>query len=266
MKGMGINIVAVGLLVLVVVVLASMFDLPGSDLSVTPPPTEMPAGYPIAMTRMVPAAAAGFSATAPDPGWGDALQPAPVALDPNTPQTYVAANIQLSEAHWQGMEALPLSDELKKKLKLPAQLTGLMVDEVSLAAGASGVMAGDVLLAVNGRKVESLRELQAQSRLVQMDTSVTLTVYRQGKILTFTMADTDNLGLAQVETAPMILPGDIMPHAYRGPCTQCHAIGASGHIVPDPDGIILPPGPIQAGAAMPHADRGPCVACHIILQ
>ncbi|CAK0745702.1 putative magnetosome multi-heme MamP [Gammaproteobacteria bacterium] len=182
-------------------------------------------------------------------------------------KAYVGPNIRLSEAHWQGLEALPLSTELKQKLRLPDTLNGLLIDEVTLNAAASGLLAGDVLGAVNGIEVNSLEALVQVSRLVQNQTNVMVTVYRKGQWLSFTLSAPDNLGFAQAETAPMILPGEIMPHPYRGPCTECHAIGTTGHIVPDPDNIILPPPPISAKVTTPpHKDRGPCRACHQIIQ
>jgi membrane-associated protease RseP (regulator of RpoE activity) len=181
-------------------------------------------------------------------------------------KAFVAPDIQLSEAHWQGLEALPLSSELKQKLKLPMDLKGLLIDEVTLNAATSGMLAGDVLLTVNQVPVRSLEDLLRESKRVQQARSASLVVYREGRMIALTLSAPDNLGFAQVETAPMIVPGEIMPHPYRGPCTQCHAIGTTGHIVPDPDGIILPPPPIRAGVKSPHKDRGPCQACHIVMQ
>ncbi|MBF0416683.1 MAG: magnetochrome domain-containing protein [Magnetococcales bacterium] len=173
---------------------------------------------------------------------------------------------KLSEGHWKGLEALPLSIELKKKLKLPMELEGLLIDEVTLNAAEAGLLAGDVLVAVNGKPVRTLEDLVTESRRVQMAKSASMLIYRKGKMQQFMLVAKNNLGFAQVETAPMILPGEIMPHPYRGPCTQCHAIGTTGHIVPDPDGIILPPPPIRANAVAPHKDRGPCQACHTIIR
>ncbi|MBF0116123.1 MAG: PDZ domain-containing protein [Magnetococcales bacterium] len=179
---------------------------------------------------------------------------------------YLNPKAKLSEGHWKGLEALPLSVELKKKLKLPMELEGLLIDEVTLNAAEAGLLAGDVLVAVNGKPVRSLEDLVTESRRVQMAKSASMLIYRKGKMQQFMLVAKNNLGYAQVETAPMILPGEIMPHPYRGPCTQCHAIGTTGHIVPDPDGIILPPPPIRANAVAPHKDRGPCQACHIITR
>ncbi|CAK0756079.1 Multi-heme protein MamP [Gammaproteobacteria bacterium] len=182
---------------------------------------------------------------------------------------YVGPNIRLSEAHWQGFEALPLSAELKQKLRLPETLNGLLIDEVTLNAATSGLLAGDVLGAVEGTAVNSLEDLVQVSKRVQHQTSVVLMAYRKGQWLSLTLSAPDPLGFAQAESAPMILPGEIMPHPYRGACTDCHAVGTTGHIVPDPDGIILPPPPLSARAQAtppPHQDRGPCRACHQIIQ
>ncbi|MBF0144363.1 MAG: magnetochrome domain-containing protein [Magnetococcales bacterium] len=177
---------------------------------------------------------------------------------------FVNPRVRLSEGHWKGLEALPLSAELKRKMRLPPELEGLLVDEVTLNAAAAGLLAGDVIVAVNGRPVKTLEEFLAESRRVQLEKRASIMVFRAGRLQTYLLQGKNNLGYAQVETAPMILPGEIMPHPYRGPCTSCHAIGSTGHIVPDPDGIVLPPPPIRAGVACPHQDRGPCQACHVI--
>ncbi|MBF0136222.1 MAG: PDZ domain-containing protein [Magnetococcus sp. DMHC-1] len=265
MKLTGNTIVAVGMAVVAALVLASIFDLPGADMSVTPHPP----GTPNAEVIFGPGMGAGMHValtTAPGFAWQERRNTAPMPLQPDQQGGTVAPEIRLSEAHWQGLEALPLSVELKRKLKLPMDLEGLLVDEVSLITAAAGLRAGDVLVQFHGQPVHSLRELQAVTRRYQSLNQATLTVYRKGALLTFNVKAEENLGLAQVETAPMILPGDIAPHRYRGACTQCHAIGTTGHIVPDPDGIVLPPGPILAGVQSPHRDRGACAVCHQIIQ
>jgi membrane-associated protease RseP (regulator of RpoE activity) len=184
----------------------------------------------------------------------------------DTLKPFLNPKARLAEGHWKGLEALPLSAELKKKLRLPMELEGLLVDEVTLNAATAGLLAGDVILAINSQRIRTLEELKAATLRIQLAKSATITVYRGGKVQNFLLVAQNSLGQAQVETAPMILPGEIMPHPYRGPCTQCHAIGTTGHIVPDPDGIVLPPPAIRAGTAVPHKDRGPCQACHQIIQ
>ncbi|MBF0381841.1 MAG: PDZ domain-containing protein [Magnetococcales bacterium] len=205
------------------------------------------------------------------PGLG-AVPVAMVAVNPAPTPTvmgYVDPAIQLSEGHWQGMEVLPLSTELKKKLKLPRRLNGLLVDEVTLYAAESGLMAGDVLVAINSRPVLSIEDMVRETKRLQARNSATLTAYRREEWKRFTLRvpPGDNLGFAQVETAPMVLPGAMRPHPYRGPCSSCHRIAQTGQpMMPDPDGIILPPPPISANAPMPHQDRGPCHVCHKIIN
>lgn len=193
---------------------------------------------------------------------------------------YVAPNVQLAEAHWQGLEAVPLTKTLKQKLQLPATLKGLLVDETTLAGARSGLQAGDVLVAVAGKPVRTLKDLLRASKRVQQQEAVTLSVFRQSLLtaapnpgsarrakpwLDVILYAKGGLGFAQVETAPMILPADVPPHAPRGVCTDCHPIGTFGHMVPDPDAITLPVPPIRAGTPSPHRDRGPCEACHTLL-
>ncbi|MBF0179731.1 MAG: magnetochrome domain-containing protein [Magnetococcales bacterium] len=236
------SLLSAGFLGLIALVFLAMFSSPrGVDAPLAPAPAVQP-------RTIVPA------------------QPPAPETAPGSPAPFINPKARLSEGHWKGLEALPLSAELKQKLRLPMELEGLLVDEVTLNAARAGLLAGDVIVTINGRAVNTLEAMVEESRKVQMSKSVPITVYRAGRLQTFLLVARTNLGLAQVETAPMILPGDIMPHPYRGPCTQCHPIGSTGHIVPDPDGVILPPPPIRADAAAPHKDRGPCQACHPIIQ
>lgn len=265
MKIGGSGVVALGLLVLFVFLAVALFSDP--DYSSLPPADPYAnlssAGSAPGISQPMFSAVQGLPIAMQNPAQARAVTPTPMPgggfYDPG---------IQLSEGHWQGLEALPLSGELKKKLKLPKKLKGLLIDEVSLYAALSGMMAGDVMVAINNRPVYSLEDLIRESKRVQQHNFAKITVYRKEDLRTFTLmvAPGDNLGFAQVETAPMILPGDMRPHPYRGPCTSCHAVGTSGHMVPDPDGIILPPPPIMANARVPHQDRGPCQACHKIIN
>ncbi|MBF0448127.1 MAG: PDZ domain-containing protein [Magnetococcales bacterium] len=261
MRFNGNSIVTLGLLLLVVVFGFGLFSSP--DYSQLPVSTG-------ASTRTAPGLA-GVSGVSGVEAIPVALQPMPLGMGrvESKGGAFTDPAIQLSEGHWQGMEALPLSAELKKKLKLPSRLKGLLIDEVTLYAATSGMRAGDVLIAVNSRPVLTLEDLVRETKRLQARQTASLTVYRNGDWKTFTLAvpEGDNLGFAQVETAPLILPGAMRPHPYRGPCTQCHAIGVLGKPrMPDPDGILLPPPPISANATMPHQDRGPCQVCHKIVN
>jgi hypothetical protein len=251
MKLSGNGIVALGFVVLLLILGIGLFTAPDySNL----PPSGSASGSTVILSgaEVVPVAM---------------MVPTPVPAPGLT--GYAAPGIQLSEGHWQGMEALPLSTELKKKLKLPKRLNGLLIDEVTLYAAQSGLMAGDVLVAVNSRPVLTIEALVRESKRIQSRNSATLTAYRREEWKTFTLRvpQGDNLGFAQVETAPMVLSGSMRPHPYRGACTLCHTIAQTGQpMMPDPDGIILPPPPIRANARMPHQDRGPCNVCHKIIN
>ena len=194
------------------------------------------------------------------------------------PPNYVAPDIQLSEAHWQGMDTMRLTQELRQKLKLPRGLQGILVDEVTLNAARSGLLAGDVIIAVEDGPVTTLEEFQRQTKIVRNRSHALITVMRKsGKKedrrysmsrRTLVLRANGELGFAQMETAPMILPGAGRPHDQRGPCTSCHAIGRGFELAPDPDGITLPPPPLSMATIgkqpSPHRDRGSCEACHMI--
>ena len=193
---------------------------------------------------------------------------------------FVPASVQLYEAHWQGMDTRLLTAELRRKLRFPEGLEGILVGEVSLAAGRSGLLGGDVIVAVEGQPVSTLEAFQEASRTVADRTQATISVLRKSGVkdpagnravmlrLTLALAAERPLGFAQVEGAPMIKAGDPRPHPDRGPCTQCHSIGSGVELAPDPDLITLPPPVLTRDAAArgarPHEDRGPCLACHVI--
>ncbi|MFN3076723.1 MAG: magnetosome magnetite formation protein MamP [Alphaproteobacteria bacterium] len=196
------------------------------------------------------------------------------------PPNYVPRTVQVFEAHWQGLDGRLLTGEIRRKLRFPDTLRGVLVGEVTLNAAASGVLAGDVIVMVENQPVATVEEFQRATRLVKDRREARLTVMRKraadaaGGIalsqMTLVLRGEPDLGFAQVEGAPMILPGAERPHSYRGACTNCHAVGRGFELTPDPDLITLPPAPITADVATrgmrPHEDRGPCEACHVILR
>ncbi len=266
--------------------LNQMNELPPAMLGQTAPPTPI-------IPQGVVEGPATMSAPPPDPMMLNAAAvrlerprlPLTVTDQPFQPETaaqvppnYLPAKIELYEAHWQGLDARKLDAELRKKLKFTPGLKGLLVGEVSLAAGDSGMLAGDVIVEVNGNPVATLEEFQRQTRLVRDEQTAKVKVHRKidemrdGRYvmrrLVLVIRGEPDLGMAQVEGAPMITAGDPRPHSYRGPCTDCHTIGTGFELTPDPDLITLPPPPITQAVAtsgqMPHRNRGPCVACHVV--
>ena len=61
-----------------------------------------------------------------------------------SPAQQNAARKVLVEGHWLGMELIPITPELAREYKLPHGVAGLLVDEVTLEAAESGLLAGDV--------------------------------------------------------------------------------------------------------------------------
>ncbi|MEO5374202.1 MAG: PDZ domain-containing protein [Alphaproteobacteria bacterium] len=231
------------------------------------------------------------------PAVGDAASPEPLvqlaryrqpqipagdggAGGPAEPPNYVPRMVQLFEAHWQGLDGRLMTEELRRKLKFPPGLQGILVGEVTLNAAAAGILAGDVIIRVEDAAVATIEEFQHQTRRVKDRPQAAVTLLRKGRAdtgggvamsqLTVLLRGEPDLGFAQVEGAPMILPGAERPHPYRGACTNCHPIGRGFELTPDPDLITLPPPPITADAAArgmrPHEDHGPCEACHVIMR
>ncbi|MEO5338021.1 MAG: PDZ domain-containing protein [Magnetospirillum sp. WYHS-4] len=232
----------------------------------------MQAAAPVA----VPAAPNVASAVAQDMGAAGNVA-AGGAEDPAVPN-YIPRNVEIFEAHWQGMDCRLLTAELRKKLKFPMDLKGVLIGEVTLNAVDAGLFAGDVIVEIEDMPVETLEDLQRQSMGVRNQPQAKVVVLRKGpekerglytmQRLSLVLRANPYLGMAQVEGAPQIKPGDPRPHGYRGACTKCHAIGKGFELTPDPDLITLPPPPISRDAVVkgvpPHEDNGPCKACHII--
>jgi hypothetical protein len=191
--------------------------------------------------------------TDPLAGWG---QPPAPALDPR----------RFTEAHWQGLEVIPNTPLVAAALKIPADVPGVIVDDVTLPADLQGFQGGDLVMGVGNVATPDLTSfIEATDRirdLPQAEVVVLRGGQPQKKALTGLKP---RLGTANGETASMIRPGARMPHPYRGPCTNCHRIGTTGTIPVDQGDLMVTSAPnIRADAKRPHRDRGPCRACHQI--
>ncbi|HIJ38295.1 MAG TPA: PDZ domain-containing protein [Rhodospirillaceae bacterium] len=190
---------------------------------------------------------------------------------------YVARKLKVFEGHWQGLDGRILTSELARKLNYPSGVQGVLLGEVTLAAANAGLLGGDVIVSIDEMPVVTMEDLQTVTKAVAQRSEARVTVLRKDsratgtsvlRRLTVVVKAEGGLGFAQLEGAPMILPGDPRPHGYRGACTECHPIGQGFELTPDPDLISLPPpqitSEIAAAGRSPHEDRGPCEACHII--
>jgi hypothetical protein len=218
-------------------------------------------------------------AASTSPGLINVAQPFVEQEKTNTPANFIPANIELSEAHWQGMDVTKLTAELRQKLRYPRGLLGIMIDEVTLNAAGSGFLAGDIITHIEKIPVTTLEQYQQASRSVRSQRKATLTVLRKAESdggrysmrrVSLALPGDPDLGFAQVEAAPMIVPGDGRPHPYRGACTRCHTIGTGFELTPDPDLITLQPPTLSHATVVkginPHRDRGQCEACHLIIR
>ena len=186
-----------------------------------------------------------------------------------SPAQQNAAQKVLIEGHWLGMELIPLAPELVVEYKLPKGVVGLLVDEVTLEAAESGLLAGDVLQNINGYPVKTLDDFAKVTRKIESLREASLGILRNGNPLFISLQSSwGKLGVSQNEAAQPIQPGAISPHRDRGrPCTDCHIIMKNGGQLPTDAGDILPnPPPISGSANAPHSYRGECNTCHTILR
>lgn len=185
-----------------------------------------------------------------------------------SPKEQNAAHKELIEGHWLGMELIPLTPELAKEYKVPLEIKGLLVDEISLESAESGILAGDLVVAVGGVATPDLRAFTEATRRVKNRNKAKVLVSRRGQLLEFTFSSEMTLGFSQNEAAQPITPGALSPHRRRArPCTSCHIIMVTGGQLPTDAGDILPNAPpITKGAISPHQYRGKCNNCHIILK
>jgi hypothetical protein len=174
------------------------------------------------------------------------------------------------EGHWLGMETVDLTAPLRSAYRIPANVSGVIVDEITLESAESGILAGDVITSIEDRKTPDLGEFFRATLAVSAEKQAEVVVCRVGVEKRFMLAAKNSpvLGFAAMEGAQPIRPGALSPHRQRRQaCTACHVIMTTGGQLPVDAGDILPsPPPIPAGARAPHAYRGACNSCHPIMR
>jgi hypothetical protein len=172
-----------------------------------------------------------------------------------------------AEAHWQGLEAVPKTPTLAQWLKLPADVAGVILDDVTLPADLQGFRAGDLVTAVDGVPTPNLVAFIRATERIRDQKQVVIDIVRSGAPQRLELvALLKRLGIANGETPPMIPPGAVRPHRYMGPCLNCHRIGMTGNLAADQgDNLKNAPGPVRLTDVSLHRDRGACAACHQIL-
>ncbi len=191
----------------------------------------------------------------------------PAAALPS-PREQNAAGKVLVEGHWLGLEVIPLAPELAKLYGVPKGESGVLVDEITLEAAESGLLAGDLVRSVGGLPTPDLKAFSLATQRVREERQARVGISRRGEKMTFVIEarNTREMGFAQMEAAQPIMPGSISPHRSRKrACTDCHIIMRTGGQLPTDAGDILPnPPPITGGATAPHGDRGRCSVCHVV--
>ncbi|MBF0618639.1 MAG: PDZ domain-containing protein [Candidatus Omnitrophica bacterium] len=195
-------------------------------------------------------------------------QRAPSGQNLPSPKEQNAAQKELIEGHWLGLEVIPITPELATEFKLAPDAKGILVDEISLESAESGILAGDVVLAVERISTPDILAFTEATRRVKNEHKAKVLVSRRGQLFEFTITSLRTLGFSQNEAAQPITPGALPPHRNRNkPCTTCHIIMVTGGQLPTDAGDILPnPPPITKAAVAPHEFRGKCKTCHIILK
>jgi len=80
-----------------------------------------------------------------------------------------------------GMELGELSPELALAYGVPKGVTGLIVAESATQAAAAGLLANDVIEAVNGQRVETIADFIKVMNKASLGKGISLDIYRQGQ-------------------------------------------------------------------------------------
>jgi len=176
--------------------------------------------------------------------------------------------LPFQEAHWQGLELIPLTRGLGRIMKIPHEAKGVIVDDVTGPADMEGFQAGDLITSVGQIPTPTLESFIKATDRVRDRRRTELRLLRKDQPHSLVLTSIrDRLGTANGETAPMIKPGSRPPHGYKGPCTLCHHIGTKGQLAVDQGDLLTREAPsIRADQAPPHRNRGVCTACHEIIH
>ncbi len=176
----------------------------------------------------------------------------------------------LHEGHWIGLEVIPLNSLIAKANNIPDNVPGVLIDEVTLLAADSGLLAGDVITGINNHKIQDLESFKLATKQVANSKQGIVSIYRSGTYRDIRVYGIEELGVAQMEAAPMILATDRSPHGYYGPCDRCHTISMTavntGQLGKDQGDVLIKAAPpIKMGMTPRHEDRGRCTNCHRII-
>ena len=126
--------------------------------------------------------------------------------------------LPFQEAHWQGLELVPLSAGLKRALKLLSDSQGVIIDDVTFPADMAGFVAGDLITSVGQVPTRTLESFIDAADRVRDRRRAEIQFVRKDKTHSLVLTALElRLGTANGETAPMIKPGSRAPTATRAP-------------------------------------------------
>jgi S1-C subfamily serine protease len=114
-----------------------------------------------------------------------AQPPAPfdpeLVLPPGLTGVLQGSEVGAGEIEAMGMGVEELVPELALAYGVPEGVTGLIVAESATQAAAAGLLAGDVIKAINGQRVETIVDFIKVMNKASLKEGVYLDVYRQGQ-------------------------------------------------------------------------------------
>jgi len=88
-----------------------------------------------------------------------------------------------------GVTVEDLTPQHRRSLKLPEDMTGVVVTDVAAGAPAEGVLVpGDVLIELNRKAIGGVRDYEAMASELDRDASILLLVYRKGNTIYLTLS------------------------------------------------------------------------------
>ena len=145
---------------------------------------------------------------------------------------------------WIGVQIQPVTAEIAESIGLKTQQGALVADpQANGPAAKAGVLAGDVITAVNGTPVKDARDLAKQIGALAPGASVKLTVWRKGeeKSISLKLGELPNSREAKANTPESKSSSSDVPRLglTLAPAGQVAGSGSEGVVVTnvDPDGV-----------------------------
>ena len=145
---------------------------------------------------------------------------------------------------WIGVQIQPVTAEIAESIGLKTQQGALVADpQANGPAAKAGVLAGDVITAVNGTPVKDARDLAKQIGALAPGASVKLSVWRKGEEKSFSLklGELPNSREAKANTPESKSSSSDVPRLglTLAPAEQVAGSGSEGVVVTnvDPDGV-----------------------------